>query len=555
MSALFLRIFRLLLLPSVIATWYLYFYPTFHQCTFPSNASTGQPAPFRLLAFGDPQLEGDTSLPVHGHTELFPSIWRIVDSIQKHGLGQATAGVSTESRRLWHEDLPKALRTCHKKLDLWGNDRYLAHIYRTIHRHTDPTHVVVLGDLLGSQWIDDNEFGRRAERFWRTVFAGAEKVPSHVAEFKDTPPEPLGEDGSWQNRIIAVAGNHDIGYAGDIDLDRIERFENAFGRVNYEARFFLNDSSTIDNTTGQPLDPSLRLVILNSMNLDEPASHMDLYQDSNDHLNQRFYWEIPQNPSTGTILLTHIPLYKPAGICTDGPFFDYFPHERDSFFSGGIREQNHLSEAVSTRILEGVVGPERTRKSIILNGHDHAGCDTYHSRSIVEDIPPPPDPVPQREYEDEDEGSETDDGDAVSQLERKLRKARNDDPPPPAYVPEKWKVQQFPDARRTRRKNANLTGVREVTVRSMMGEFGGNAGLLSAWWDQETQEWKFEYGSCQAGVQHIWWAVHVADLVTLGVGGLGALLAVVGGGAGGRGKDVAGTRKKKNKKKGKRKEQ
>ncbi|GIZ41874.1 hypothetical protein CKM354_000516300 [Cercospora kikuchii] len=552
MSALFLRVHRLLLLPTLIATLYLYFYPIVHQCSFPSNTSTGQPAPFRLLAFGDPQLEGDTSLPGHGHTELFPSVRRIIDSIQKHGIGQATTSLSSESRRLWHEDLPRAFRTYHKKLDLWGNDRYLAHIYRTIKRDTDPTHVVVLGDLLGSQWIDDDEFERRAERFWNTVFAGAAKVPDHVAEFKDTPAEALGKDKSWRNRIITVAGNHDIGYAGDIDFERIERFEKAFGRVNYEIPFFLNDTSTVDTTTGKPSTPNLRLMILNSMNLDEPTSNYDLHLDSNNHLNQRLYWEIPQDPTTATVLLTHIPLYKPAGICTDGPFFDYFPQEHGSFFSGGIKEQNHLSEAVSTRLLEGIVGPERTRKSIILNGHDHAGCDTYHSRTIIEDIPPPPEPRPNLEYEDEE--SENDDGEAGSRPERKPREARDEPPRPPPYVPEKWMIQKYPDARKSRMKDANLTGVREVTVRSMMGEFGGNAGLLSAWWDQGKQEWKFEYASCQAGVQHIWWAVHVADLITLGLGAFGALLVVVGGGAGTQGKAAAG-KKKKNKKKGKKKEQ
>ena len=39
-----------------------------------------------------------------------------------------------------------------------------------------PTHTVVLGDLLGSQWIGDEEFERRAERFWGTVFGEGERV-------------------------------------------------------------------------------------------------------------------------------------------------------------------------------------------------------------------------------------------------------------------------------------------------------------------------------------------------------------------------------------------
>jgi hypothetical protein len=64
----------------------------------------------------------------------------------------------------------------------------------------------------------------------------------------------------------------------------------------------------------------------------------------------------------------------------------------------------------------------------------------------------------------------------------------------------------------------------------MMGSFSGNAGFLSAWFDNTTNEgvgeWKFEYASCMLGVQHIWWGVHVLDLiiVALGLGGVGAMV-------------------------------
>jgi hypothetical protein len=59
-------------------------------------------------------------------------------------------------------------------------------------------------------------------------------------------------------------------------------------------------------------------------------------------------------------------------------------------------------------------------------------------------------------------------------------------------------------------------GIREVTLRSMMGDFGGNAGLLSAWFNFDEGEWKYEIQMCRAGVQHVWWAVHVVDLATIG---------------------------------------
>lgn len=508
MSVFFLRVYSALLATAVAGTFYLFFYPTFHQCSFPSrNIDTGQQAPFRLLAFGDPQLEGDTSLPGNGHTELFPSIRRIVDSIQQRGFGESINSISREGRRLLHEDLPTAVRTYHKKLDLWGNDQYLAHIYRTVSRQTDPTHVVVLGDLLGSQWIDDDEFGRRSHRFWQTVFKEGERVPSDITDYKNVPAEELSGNKSWKNRIITVAGNHDIGYAGDIDEDRIRRFEDTYGRVNYEINFKLNDTSTVDDSTAKHLAPELRLIILNSMNLDEPALHQGLQQDSIDFLNQRLYWEIPQSDTAGTILLTHIPLYKEAGICKDGPFFEHFPVRPNEYYSGGIREQNHLTYDLSARILEGIVGPERTRRSIILNGHDHHGCDTYHSRTLIEKPLPVPEPILPREDEDDEA------------YEARIAKIA----PVPLPEPEKWRAQQYRNAAKTI-EDKELAGVREITVRSMMGEFGGHAGLLSAWWNAEQQEWQYEYATCAAGVQHIWWAIQVVNVITFGAGVAGVLL-------------------------------
>jgi hypothetical protein len=48
-----------------------------------------------------------------------------------------------------------------------------------------------------------------------------------------------------------------------------------------------------------------------------------------------------------------------------------------------------------------------------------------------------------------------------------------------------------------------------------MGEFGGNAGLLSAWYDFEKGNWEYEFQTCRLGVQHVWWAVHIVDLIAL----------------------------------------
>jgi len=48
-----------------------------------------------------------------------------------------------------------------------------------------------------------------------------------------------------------------------------------------------------------------------------------------------------------------------------------------------------------------------------------------------------------------------------------------------------------------------------------MGEFGGNAAFLSAWWDGDKKRWQMEVSNCRLGVQHIWWAIHLLDLVAV----------------------------------------
>jgi hypothetical protein len=72
-----------------------------------------------------------------------------------------------------------------------------------------------------------------------------------------------------------------------------------------------------------------------------------------------------------------------------------------------------------------------------------------------------------------------------------------------------------------------VPGLREVTVRSMMGDFAGNASLLSLWFDEETWDWKFEFVNCGLGKQHIWWVIHILDFVMLGVGLVYGILLVV----------------------------
>jgi hypothetical protein len=451
------RAFLALIFPAVLSTLWLYLYPAAQNCHFPAPQQHAV-APFRLLALGDPQLEGDTSLP-DPNAPLFPGLVGLRHRLWTEPLDVAAYVLRQTVKNMVTKDVPRLLRTQRKRLDLLGNDYYLAHIYRSTKWWTQPTHVSVLGDLLGSQWISNDEFDRRANRFWDRVFVGAhpwnhgssEEESEHIAawDFVDN------TNASQTPALLNVAGNHDIGYAGDIDQPRIQRFERAFGQVNWRIRIPFSDP--LSNLTTE-----LHLVNLNSMNLDNPAWNQDLYHATHSYLDSVIDDTNTCNPQDAVILLTHVPLYKPAGVCVDPPYFSYFA----PYHGGGIREQNHLTQESSDKILSGLFGNKRA--GIVLNGHDHEGCDTWHDRSDADQA--------------------------------------------------QWNSTRYsvPDA--------STHGVREVTVRSMMGDYGGNAGLLSAWFDVDHGIWKFEYATCALGKQHIWWAIHIVDIVAISLGIVSGLL-------------------------------
>ncbi|KUJ24675.1 uncharacterized protein LY89DRAFT_776742 [Mollisia scopiformis] len=492
---------------SLILSSYLYLYPVFHLCAFPSpnqdakssyfntilqhtpfsSEDSKSVAQFRLLALGDPQLEGDSSIDFVEST-TFPHFSKFFDDAfgSKHGPLQSVRHGLHDLVDFYLDDIPKALEVYRKRLDHIGNDYYLGHIYRTLHWWTKPSHVTVLGDLVGSQWIDDEEFESRGWRFWNRVFRGGIKV---AEELTSQPAENfegamiLGEEKEeWKRRIINVAGNHDIGYAGDLDQGRMARFTRMFGKANYEMRFNLPVNTTEED---HPV-PELRIIVLNDMNLDTPAGVKELQDETYNFLNSIITTSQDVTRAAHfTIVLTHIPLFKEAGVCVDGPFFDFF----DGEFGNGVKEQNHLSMDASKGFLEGIFGMSGNtdvpghgngRHGVILNGHDHEGCNVYHYINQSSD---------------------------------------------PERV---WKSTTYPSALATGiTEEMLIPGLREVTVRSMMGDFGGNAGLMSLWFDEEEWDWHFEFVNCKLGTQHIWWLVHILDLITLGVGFVYGILVVL----------------------------
>lgn len=300
--------------------------------------------------------------------------------------------------------------TWRTKIDIMGNDYYLGHVYRMLVPSLKPQHVAVMGDLFSSQWITNEQFHERLDRYTQRIF------------------DPALHKGDLFN----ITGNHDIGYAGEVTPDRMARYIDAFGLDNFVKTY----------EVPQPY----RIVVLNSLVLDGPMAHVE-YRDAS----WKFLDEVAAADFKGpTILLTHVPLYKPEGICMDGPYFTYYGEE----FGSVLREQNHLSEETSQKVLSKVFGPGNPYGGVILTGHDHEGCLTTYTYDT------------------------------------------------------KWEP-----------KTSLVSlpgGVHEITVRSMMAEFGGNAGLLQGTYNGT---WQFRYTLCPFALPHWWWAAKVLAILS---GGLAA---------------------------------
>ncbi|ODQ79808.1 hypothetical protein BABINDRAFT_166912 [Babjeviella inositovora NRRL Y-12698] len=349
-----------------------------------------------------------------------------------------------------------------KRLDTYGNDHYLGHIYRVMKARLTPTHVAVLGDLFSSQWIGDTEFYNRTRRYisrlfpqpaeyvtdiqhwidqhhdvdWRTYLDEKVAIPLAELEFgyediyQWTVPELKAFNG--EPLFINLTGNHDIGYAGDATWQHMARYVKLFGKDNYWIEY--------DRETDHPW----RIVVLNDLLLEGPALQEEF---------RTYTWEFlrqlgEQKFNGSTVLLTHIPFHKREGLCVDGPKHVNYPHdyEREPYKQSLLRSQNFIGFEESQKVLNTIF--DNGKPGIILTGHDHEGCENWFNKL--------------------DNGT--------------------------------WEASK---------EKLGGQSVHEITVRAMMGDFGGNTGLMTGRFDESTQEWQYEFSLCPFIVQHVWWGTKV----------------------------------------------
>ncbi|XP_020100776.1 uncharacterized protein C630.12 [Ananas comosus] len=216
-------------------------------------------------------------------------------------------------------------------------DLYMRRAFHTSILPFKPDVVLFLGDYFdGGPYMSDDEWQESLSRF-KHIFGVNEKRRD-----SDTP-------------YYYLCGNHDIGYAAfhSQHPEVISRYENEFGSRNYhfsigKVNFIVVDGQTLDGPK-QGNQTSLSWNFIKNI--------------SND---------IKSNP---TVLLTHIPLYRPdnthCGPYRSSPVIN----QRISYaaFDQGITYQNYLDKETSNLLLSSI------KPILVLSGHDHDQCTVFHS--------------------------------------------------------------------------------------------------------------------------------------------------------------------------------
>ena len=296
---------------------YMFFTITFHT-------STRKKPLERWLMVADPQIQGD-------------------ERVQREGL--------------------------YGQIDVILNDLYFTHIMNNAYLFLHPDIVFVLGDLISRHQVGSNEFERRIERiraiFERKDFASPSFLPA-VHNFEDDrglssakiiPKYSITREQAAPSKIpiVYLVGNHDIGYGGEIDPQRLHAWEEAFGASN---RLILSK-------TGH------WFAIANSQTIDTTRSPVIQKRTSN-------YLEHMAQVTTGdpVVLIKHIPLHKEAGFCFDEPLI--ITRRTDST----VMKQNFMTPAATQWLLD------HLQPVMIFNGHDHEGCIYTHTSVLAKrDIP------------------------------------------------------------------------------------------------------------------------------------------------------------------------
>ncbi|KAG7292658.1 hypothetical protein NEMBOFW57_002695 [Staphylotrichum longicolle] len=275
-------------------------------------------------------------------------------------------------------------------------DNYLRRSYNQLQWQLNPDSIFFLGDLFdgGREWktahgeFQDPEWGPHPKseqkylKKWHKTY-GEWYWLQEYARFGDIFLNPWVKAGAGQgvgkNRrklIASLPGNHDLGFGDQIKVSVRNRFENYFGEGNrvdvIGNHTFVKQSTELRFLRGEVQEGQFKHKIEEL----EKAKFDDKPNQGNNA------------PELPTILLTHVPLYRPPGTpCgplrerspptkpPKGQTTPVFPDHRNAIsVSGGYQYQNVLGEQDSETLVQKVGNVVHA-----FSGDDHDYCAVTHS--------------------------------------------------------------------------------------------------------------------------------------------------------------------------------
>lgn len=304
----------------------------------------------------------------------------------------------------------------------WSTDLYLHRSYRLLQQYLEPDTIFFLGDLFdgGREWATkttsspdarykkyDNQFWLKEYRRFVNLFLN----PQSLGNTKS--PNPRG-----RKIVSSLPGNHDLGFAGGIQLAVKQRFDAYFGPLNRidvvgNHTFVSIDTVSlsamdqVDPTTGssglgdgtaassgsgeiwRPVNEFLReaqesrnsaihqevLGMLRTSDSTYSQGPYDTYVGNVTSLVDAFPIVKKQTPVRSvffpSVILSHVPFFRPAD--TDcGPFRE---SSRALSISRGYQYQNVLTPLISKDIISHLNAAEIAQ---IYSGDDHDYCEIEH---------------------------------------------------------------------------------------------------------------------------------------------------------------------------------
>lgn len=297
-------------------------------------------------------------------------------------------------------------------MTITATDKYIKRSYYLLQRHIGPDTTLFLGDLFdgGREWSthfegflpSEQQWKKYGDAYWLNEYNRFGNI------FFDQNQVTGGRSAHKIKKFVAsLPGNHDLGFGNGIQVPVRNRYQAYFGEgdridvvgnhtfvsidaVSLSAMGQPDSSPELWNSTMQFLDNAQRLkykavraVLKEQQGLIPHTRWAHAVTHPHDLGRQPTKEELAKEskPEFPTILLSHVPLYRPEGTPC-GPLREKYPPKAPNLkvdrpnairIAGGYQYQNVLTQEISTTVAQkiGNIGHA-------FSGDDHDYCEVVH---------------------------------------------------------------------------------------------------------------------------------------------------------------------------------